>query len=130
MLKTCFWCPMVLCLADCIQSSWNRRTGYYNPFTFVANFKFTCMGKDRTCIVDIDPKNLCMDASKNRKAITPETTAIVPVHVFGKSGDIDSIEAIAQKNGLKTIYDGAMLLEDYRGKSILSYGDASTLCLC
>jgi dTDP-4-amino-4,6-dideoxygalactose transaminase len=77
---------------------------------------------------DIDPKTLNIDPSKIEKAITPNTTAIVPVHVFGNACDIESIDKIAKKHNLKVIYDAAHTFGvTYKDKSILSYGDISTL---
>jgi dTDP-4-amino-4,6-dideoxygalactose transaminase len=77
---------------------------------------------------DIDPTTLNLDPEKILQHITPRTSAIVPVHVFGNACDIDAIEQIAQKHNLKTVYDAAHAFGvKYKGKSILEYGDASTL---
>jgi len=63
-----------------------------------------------------------------RAAITPKTTAIMPVHVYGKPCDVDAIQAIADKYGLKVIYDAAHAFGvEVSGKSILNAGDMSTL---
>ncbi|WP_292471421.1 DegT/DnrJ/EryC1/StrS aminotransferase family protein [Methanolobus sp.] len=98
------------------------------PFSFVATTSSLVWEGIEPVFVDIDPETLCIGSSEIEEAITPETTAIVPVHVFGNACDIEEIETIAQKHGLKTIYDGAHAFGvQYKGKSILSYGDATTL---
>lgn len=98
------------------------------PFTFVATASSLVWEGIEPVFVDIDPSTLCMDASKIEAAITPRTSAIVPVHVFGNAGHIEQIETIAHKHGLKTVYDGAHAFGvKYRGRSILSCGDAATL---
>jgi len=78
--------------------------------------------------VDIDPKNGCLDPNKIEAAITPRTTAIMPVHVYGKPCDIDAIQQIADKYGLKVIYDAAHAFGvEVDGQSVLNAGDMSTL---
>lgn len=98
------------------------------PFSFVATTSSLVWEGIEPIFVDIDPETFCIDPSKIEEAITPETTAIVPVHVFGNACDVDKIENIAQKYGLKTIYDGAHAFGvQYNGTSLLSYGDATIL---
>ena len=78
--------------------------------------------------VDIDPTNCGMDPDCIEAAITPRTTAIMPVHCYGKPCDIIRIQQIADKYGLKVIYDAAHAFGvEVNGKSILEYGDLSTL---
>jgi dTDP-4-amino-4,6-dideoxygalactose transaminase len=78
--------------------------------------------------VDIDPKSLNLDPSKIEAAITPLTTAIMPVHCYGNPCDVDTIELIAKKHGLKVIYDAAHAfgVRCHCG-SILNHGDLSIL---
>ena len=78
--------------------------------------------------VDIDPDTCNIDPEKIEAAITPRTTAIMPVHVYGKPCDMDRIQAIADKYGLKVIYDAAHAFGvEVNGKSVLNAGDMSTL---
>lgn len=98
------------------------------PFSFVATTSSLVWEGIEPIFVDIDPETFCIDPSKIEEAITPKTTAIVPVHVFGNACEVEGIELIAKKNGLKIIYDGAHAFGvQYKGKSLLSYGDASIL---
>jgi dTDP-4-amino-4,6-dideoxygalactose transaminase len=98
------------------------------PFSFVATTSSLVWEGIEPIFVDIDPETFCIDPSKIEEAITLETTAIVPVHVFGNACDVEQIENIAQKHGLKTIYDGAHAFGvKYNGRSLLSYGDATIL---
>jgi dTDP-4-amino-4,6-dideoxygalactose transaminase len=78
--------------------------------------------------VDIDPATGNIDPDKIEAAITPRTTAIMPVHVYGKPCDTKRIQKIADKYGLKVIYDAAHAFGvEVDGKSILNEGDMSTL---
>src|SRR5690606_21328459 len=77
--------------------------------------------------VDIDRNTLNIDPSKIEQAITPDTTAILATHVYGNPCDIDAIQHIASRNGLKVIYDAAHCFgTKYKGKSVFEYGDVST----
>lgn len=97
------------------------------PFSYVATTSSILWERCRPVFVDIDPSNFCIDVDKIEAAITSETKAIMPVHVFGYPCDVDRIEAIAKKHGLKVIYDGAHAFGvEYRGRSLLDYGDIST----
>lgn len=98
------------------------------PFSFVATTSSLVWEGIEPIFVDIDPETFCIDPSKIEEAITPETTAIVPVHVFGNACNVEIIEKVAQKYGLKTIYDGAHAFGvKYNGRSLLSYGDATII---
>lgn len=78
--------------------------------------------------VDINPQTCNIDPDKIEAAITPKTTAIMPVHVYGKPCDMERIQTIADKYGLKIIYDAAHAFGvEVNGKSILNAGDMSTL---
>ena len=78
--------------------------------------------------MDIDPNNCGLDPEKIEAAITPKTTAIMPVHCYGKPCDMDGIQNVADKYGLKVIYDAAHAFGvEVDGKSVLEYGDMSTL---
>ncbi len=98
------------------------------PFSFVATTSSLVWEGINPIFADIDPETLCIDASKIEETFTSRTSAIVPVHVFGNTCEISRIEEIAQKHNIKTIYDAAHAFAiKYKGRSVLSYGDASIL---
>lgn len=94
------------------------------PFSYVATTSAILWQRCTPVFVDIDPDTLCIDADKIEAAITPQTKAIMPVHVFGNPCDVAAIDAIARKHNLKVIYDAAHALGvEYKDKSLLDYGD-------
>lgn len=96
------------------------------PFSYVATTSAILWEGAKPVFVDIDEKTLCIDPDKIEAAITKKTKAILAVHVFGNPCDIDKIQKIANKYNLKVIYDAAHAFGvEYRGKSLLSYGDIS-----
>ena len=98
------------------------------PFSYVATTSSILWERCKPVFVDIEPDNFTLDPSKIEAAITSETKAIMPVHVFGYACDVDAIQAIAEKHGLKVIYDAAHAFASvYKGKALSSYGDVSTL---
>jgi dTDP-4-amino-4,6-dideoxygalactose transaminase len=98
------------------------------PYRFVATSHSIWWNGIKPVFVDIDPTNCGMDPDCIEAAITPRTTAIMPVHCYGKPCDIIRIQQIADKYGLKVIYDAAHAFGvEVNGKSILEYGDLSTL---
>jgi dTDP-4-amino-4,6-dideoxygalactose transaminase len=98
------------------------------PFSFVATTHSLWWNKIKPVFVDIEPEYLNLDPAKIEAAITPETTAIMPVHVYGNPCKVDEIQRIANKHGLKLIYDAAHAFAvKINGKSILNYGDLSVL---
>ena len=98
------------------------------PYSFVATTHSLWWNGIKPVFVDIDPSTGNIDPAKIEVAITPKTTAIMPVHVYGKPCDVDAIQAIADKYGLKVIYDAAHAFGvEVNGKSILEAGDMSTL---
>ncbi len=97
------------------------------PFSYVATTSSILWERCKPVFVDIEPDNFTIDADKIERAITPETKAIMAVHVFGYACNVEKIEKIAQKHNLKVIYDGAHSFgTKYKGKSLLNYGDIST----
>ena len=97
------------------------------PFSYVATSAAIVWENCTPVFVDIDPEHLTIDESKIEEAITPKTTAILATHVFGNPCNIEAIAAIAEKHGLKVIYDAAHAFGiKYHGKSIFEYGDVST----
>ena len=111
------------------------------PFSFVATTHSIWWNGCKPVFVDIDPATGDMDPNKIEAAITPRTTAIMPVHVYGKPCDTETIQDIADKYGLKVIYDAAhafgvevpaneygLVAYDDKGLAgILNAGDMSTL---
>lgn len=98
------------------------------PYSFVATTHSLWWNGIKPVFVDIDPITCNIDPNKIEAAITPQTTAIMPVHVYGTPCDMDAIQAIADKHGLKIIYDAAHAFGvKQNGKSVLTAGDMSTL---
>src|SRR5215475_10285886 len=77
------------------------------PFSYIATTSSIIWENCRPVFVDIDPETINIDASAIEAAITPTTSAIIATHTYGNPCDISSIQAIAQKHGLKVIYDAA-----------------------
>ena len=98
------------------------------PYSFVATTHSLWWNGIKPVFVDIDPATGNIDPEKIEAAITPKTTAIMPVHVYGKPCDTERIQAIADKYGLKVIYDAAHAFGvEVNGENILNAGDMSTL---
>lgn len=98
------------------------------PYSFVATTHSLWWNGIRPVFVDVDPSNCGLDPDRIEAAITPKTTAIMPVHCYGKPCDTRAIRDIADKYGLKVIYDAAHAFGvEVDGESILNSGDMSTL---
>lgn len=98
------------------------------PFSFVATTHSIWWNGLKPVFVDIDPSNCGLDPNKIEAVITPRTTAIMPVHCYGRPCDTKAIQEIADKYGLKVIYDAAHAFGvEVNGESILNAGDVSTL---
>jgi dTDP-4-amino-4,6-dideoxygalactose transaminase len=98
------------------------------PYSFVATTHSIWWNGCKPVFVDIDPATGNIDPDKIEAAITPKTTAIMPVHVYGKPCDTERIKEIADKYGLKVIYDAAHAFGvEVNGESVLNAGDMSTL---
>lgn len=98
------------------------------PYSFVATTHSLWWNGIKPVFVDIDPVTCNIDPNKIEAAITPKTTAIMPVHVYGKPCDTVRIQEIADKYGLKVIYDAAHAFGvEVNGKSVLEAGEMSTL---
>lgn len=100
------------------------------PYSFVATAHSLRWNGITPVFVDVDPRTLNLDPAKVEAAITPQTTAILPVHCYGTPCDVREIQRIADDYNLKVIYDaahafGVKSLED--GSSLLSHGDLSVL---
>lgn len=98
------------------------------PFSYVATTSSLIWEGLKPVFVDINKDDFCIDPEKIESSITDKTTAILGTHVFGNPCDIEKIQEIAQKYNLKVIYDAAHAFDvSYKGKSVLNYGDGSTL---
>ena len=98
------------------------------PYSFVATTHSIWWNGIKPVFVDIDPVTCNLDLEKIEAAITPRTTAIMPVHCYGMPCNVEAIEEIADKYGLSVIYDAAHAFGvEINGKSVLNYGDMSTL---
>ncbi len=98
------------------------------PFSFVATTSSLIWEGFKPVFADIDPMSLNMDVQNIEKLINEDTSAILPVHVFGNACDVEAIEAIAEKNDLKVIYDAAHAFNvKYKDQSVLNRGDISIL---
>lgn len=98
------------------------------PYSFVATTHSLWWNGIKPVFVDIDPKTCNINPDKIEAAITPKTTAIMAVHVYGTPCNVERIQEIADKYGLKVIYDAAHAFGvKINGRSILESGDMSTL---
>ena len=98
------------------------------PYSFVATTHALWWNGIKPVFVDIDPRTGNINPDKIEATITPKTTAIMPVHVYGKPCDTQRIQEIADQYGLKVIYDAAHAFGvEVDGESILNAGDLSTL---
>ena len=98
------------------------------PYSFVATTHALWWNGIKPVFVDIEESTCGIDPDKIEAAITPQTTAIMPVHCYGKPCDTKSIQEIADKYGLKVIYDAAHAFGvEVNGESVLKQGDMSTL---
>lgn len=98
------------------------------PFSFVATTHALWWNNIKPVFVDIEPDYFTLDPEKIEAAITPQTTAILAVHVYGNPCKTEAIQKIADTYGLKVIYDAAHAFGvKVNGQSILSFGDLSVL---
>lgn len=96
------------------------------PFTFASTTHAIVRNGLAPVFCDIDSDNFTIDVDKIESLITDRTSAIVPVHVYGNICDVNEIEKIAHRHGLKVIYDAAHAFgETYEGRGIGSFGDVS-----
>ena len=94
------------------------------PFTFVASVAAVLYAGARPVLVDIEPRSFTIDPGKIKAAITSRTKAILPVHLYGQSADMDPIMDIARRHGLLVIEDAAQAHgAKYKGRPVGSVGD-------
>lgn len=100
------------------------------PYSFVATTHALRMNGIQPVFVDIDPISFNLDPSKIEKAITSQTRAILPVHIYGNPCKLKEIKDIADKYGLKVIYDAAHTFGvEYENQSLAMAGDLAVLSL-
>lgn len=98
------------------------------PFSFVATTHALWWNGIRPVFVDIEPEHMNLDPDKIEAAITPQTTAIMPVHVYGNPCDVEKIQNIADTYGLKVLYDACHTFGvTINGQSVLNFGDLSVM---
>lgn len=98
------------------------------PYSFVATTHSLWWNGIKPVFVDVAPETGNLDPTKIEAAITPRTTAIMPVHVYGNPCDVEAIKKVADTYGLKVIYDAAHAFGvELNGKSVLEWGDMATL---
>lgn len=96
------------------------------PFSFISTANAIARKGLTPVFADIDPFSYTLDPNLIEPLISDKTVAIVPVHVYGNICDVDAIQAVAERNGLKVIYDAAHAFgETWKGRGIGSFGDAS-----
>ncbi|MEX8519825.1 MAG: dTDP-4-amino-4,6-dideoxy-D-glucose aminotransferase VioA [Leptothrix sp. (in: b-proteobacteria)] len=98
------------------------------PYSFVATAHSLLWNGLKPVFVDIDPETLNLDPARIEAAITPQTTAIMPVHCYGHPCDVDRIQHIADVHGLRVIYDAAHAFGvEHDNRSVLLHGDLAAL---
>lgn len=98
------------------------------PFSYVATTSSLVWERCKPIFADINPTTLCLDPNQVEKSITKKTTGILATHVYGIPCDVEKLQKISKKHGLKLIYDAAHAFGvKVNGKSILNHGDISTL---
>ena len=98
------------------------------PYSFVATAHSLLWNGIKPVFADIDPDTLNLDPERIEAAITPQTTAILPVHCYGRPCEVDAIQRIADNYNLRVIYDAAHAFAvRYPSGSVLRYGDLSVL---
>ena len=99
-----------------------------SPFTFIATASAMKWQGVMPRFADIDRKSLCLSPETAEQNLTEQTKAIVPVHVYGNPCDVEAFEKLGNKHSIPVIYDASHTFAvQYKGDSILNWGDASTL---
>jgi dTDP-4-amino-4,6-dideoxygalactose transaminase len=118
----------MLALSAAIEAAGIEGEVITTPYSFVATTHAVAMGRLTPVFVDISETDLNIDPSKIEAAITPRTSAIVAVHVYGNPCDYEAIGEIAARRGLKVIYDAAHAFGvRHKGRSVVPQGDFSIL---
>jgi dTDP-4-amino-4,6-dideoxygalactose transaminase len=122
------FCNGTIALMTALQSLGITGEVITTPYSFVATAHSLIWNNLKPVFVDIDPRSFNLDPNRIEEAITPQTTAILPVHCYGNPCDVERIQQIADRHGLKVIYDAAHAFGvSFKEESILSHGDLSVL---
>lgn len=98
------------------------------PFSYVATTSSILWQNCRPVFADINPETFCLDVAQIEQALQRDTCAILATHVYGNICEVEEIQKLAQKHGLKVIYDGAHAFDvKYKNQSIFAWGDLSAL---
>ncbi|MGY6629539.1 MAG: DegT/DnrJ/EryC1/StrS family aminotransferase [Wenzhouxiangella sp.] len=122
------FCNATIALVTALKALRIRGEVITTPFSFVATAHSLRWNNITPVFVDIDPVTMNLDPARIESAITPETTAIMPVHCYGNPCDVDAIEEIASNYNLRVIYDAAHAFGvNCHCGSVLTHGDLSVL---
>ncbi len=117
-----------LAIVTALQALRIRGEVITSPFSFVATTHALWWNKIKPVFVDIEPDYFNLDPEKVEAAITPQTTAIMAVHIYGNPCNMEAIQQIAETYNLKVIYDAAHAFGvKHKGNSVLNFGDMSIL---
>jgi dTDP-4-amino-4,6-dideoxygalactose transaminase len=98
------------------------------PFSYVATASSLVWEGCHPAFADVEPDTLTLDPERAEQMITPATTGILATHVYGIPCDVEALAKVAERKGLRLVYDAAHAFGvRYRGRSLLTWGDASTL---
>ncbi|MET0382466.1 MAG: DegT/DnrJ/EryC1/StrS family aminotransferase [Burkholderiaceae bacterium] len=128
----CLFTNATIALVTALQSLRIAGEVITTPYSFVATAHSLMWNGIKPVFVDVDPVTLNLDPAKIEAAITPRTTAIMPIHCYGTPCDVEAIQRIADDYDLKVIYDAAHAFgvrrrEEGELRSILRHGDLSVL---
>ncbi len=124
----CLFANATIALITAMQSLRIQGEVITTPYSFVATSHSLLWNGIKPVFVDIDPQSFNLDPDKIEAAITPQTSAIMPVHCYGRPCDVDRIQRIADNYGLRLIYDAAHAFGvKHKGTSLLNFGDLSIL---
>jgi len=124
----CLFTNGTLALMTALQALRIKGEVITTPYSFVATAHSLLWNDIKPVFADIEPHSLNLDPRRIEAAITPHTTAIMPVHCYGRPCDVEAIEKIADNFNLKVIYDAAHAFGvRHRGSSVLNYGDLSVM---
>lgn len=122
------FCNGTLALVTALQALEITGEVITTPFSFVATTHALWWNNIKPVFVDIDPRTLNLDPDQIEAAITSKTTAILPVHVYGNPCDVHRIKEIADKHGLKVIYDACHTFDvQVGGEPVLNFGDLAVM---
>ena len=124
----CLFANATIALVTALQALRIAGEVITTPYSFVATAHSLLWNGIKPVFVDIDPHTYNLDPDQIEAAITPHTTAIMPVHCYGRPCDTEAIQRIADNYNLKVIYDAAHAFGVQRqGSSVLNAGDLSIL---